>query len=46
MNACKKNYEPSKSILKMLQNFKNACECRYESYKCVANETRSQSMGN
>ena len=35
-------YDPSKSTLQML---KNACECRCESYECVANETRMQNMG-
>ena len=45
MNACEMFYDPSKSVLQMLQMLKNACECRCESYECVANETRMQNMG-
>ena len=41
MNACKMFFDPSKSVLQMLhvQMLKIACECRCESYECVANET-------
>ena len=39
VNACELFYDPSKPVLQMLQMFKNACQCRCESYECVANET-------
>ena len=45
MNACVKLYNPSKSVLQLLQMLKNACECRCQSYECVANETPMQNMG-
>ena len=44
MNACEFNH-PSKSVLQMSQILKNACECRCESYECVANGTEMQNMG-
>ena len=34
-------YDPSNSVLQMVQMLKNACE----SYQCVANETRPQNTG-
>ena len=37
-------YDPSKSVLQMLQILKNACECRCKSYQCVVNEKRMQNM--
>ena len=43
VNVCKMFYDPSKSVLQML---KNACERHCESYECVANETRTQNLGN
>ena len=45
MNACAMFYDPSKSVLQMLQMLKIACECRCESYEFFANETRMQNMG-
>ena len=45
MNACEMFHDPSKSVIQMLQMFPNACECRCESYECVANEMIMQNMG-
>ena len=45
MNACEMFYDPSESVLQLLQMLKNACECHCESYECDANETRMQNMG-
>ena len=45
VNACEMFYDPSKSVLQMLQMLKIACKCRWESYECFANETRMQNMG-
>ena len=45
MNTCEMYYEPSESVLQMLQMLKNACECHWESYECVPNEMRMQNMG-
>ena len=46
MNACEMFYDPSKSVLQIIQMLKNACKCRCETYECVGNETRTQNMGN
>ena len=45
MNASEMFYDPSKSVLQMVQILKNACKYRCESYECVVNETRTQNMG-
>ena len=42
MDACEMFYDPSKSVINT--NVTNACECRCESYKCVANKTRMENM--
>ena len=45
MKAWEMFYDPSKSVLQMLQMLKNACECRCKSYECVANEMQMQCIG-
>ena len=46
MNASEMFYDPSKSVLQMVQMLANACECHCKSYECVEIETRTQNMGN
>ena len=46
MNACDMFYDPSKSVLQMVQMLKNAFECSCKSNLWVVNETRTQNMGN
>ena len=40
MNACEMFYDPSKSVLQMLQMLRMLANC-----ECVANEMRMQNMG-